>query len=148
MFYRQVRNGETLYISAGEHDLTNGGEGIQEAIVTSYIHHNHNGETLENDIALLRLRKPLELKENVCLVCLPARGSIVRPGKRCQITDYGYTTEAGTAVLRLREANITVVGEKACTRQINNVTEKLFLMPTSSFCAGGEANKDACQVSN
>jgi hypothetical protein len=32
-------------------------------------------------------------------------------------------------------------------RKINSVTEKIFILPASSFCAGGEKGHDACQVS-
>ena len=39
-----------------------------------------------------------------------------------------------------------IVSESECVRQINAVTEKIFIMPASSFCAGGEAGNDACQV--
>lgn len=142
-----MRNGEPVFIRAGEHDLKTGDNGLSEQITTSYIHHNHNADTLENDIALLRLQRPLRLKPSICLVCLPTRGSTVRPGKRCTVTGYGYTSESGPAAYRLREANIPIVAEKQCTARINEVTNRLFIMPTSSFCAGGESGNDACQVS-
>lgn len=29
---------------------------------------------------------------------------------------------------------------------MNAVTEKIFILPASSFCAGGEQGNDACQV--
>lgn len=64
------------------------------AVAAAYIHHNHNGETLENDIALLKLQKPVQLKANICLICLPARGSVVKANKRCTATGYGYNSES------------------------------------------------------
>lgn len=48
--------------------------------------------------------------------------------------------------MRVREADVPIVSEGECVRQINAVTEKIFIMPASSFCAGGEAGNDACQV--
>ena len=39
-----------------------------------------------------------------------------------------------------------IVNDGECVRKINTVTEKIFIMPASSFCAGGEAGHDACQV--
>jgi hypothetical protein len=53
---------------------------------------------------------------------------------------------AGPIPLRVREADVPIVSEGECVRQINAVTEKIFIMPASSFCAGGEAGNDACQV--
>ncbi len=46
----------------------------------------------------------------------------------------------------MREAELPIVGDTECIRKINAVTEKIFILPASSFCAGGEAGNDACQV--
>ncbi len=116
------------------------------------------------DIALLKLQSPVELNEAVCLVCLPARGSKRKPGKRCTVTGYGYKeesesieiylmwnltiifqTKAGPIALKVREASVPVVDDQECTVKINSVTEKLFILPASSFCAGGDNGNDACQ---
>ena len=70
-------------------------DGLQPvAVAAAYIHHNHNGETLENDIALLKLQKPVQLQSNTCLICLPARGSVVQANKRCTATGYGYNSKS------------------------------------------------------
>ena len=39
-----------------------------------------------------------------------------------------------------------IVNDNQCVRKINAVTEKIFILPASSFCAGGEEAHDACQV--
>lgn len=142
-------------------------------VATTYIHHNHNSQTLDNDIALLKLHGQAELREGVCLVCLPARGVNHAAGKRCTVTGYGYMGEgknlisssysgsafiniqmcvrcrviiaAGPIPLRIREAEIPIVSDTECIRKVNAVTEKIFILPASSFCAGGEEGNDACQ---
>lgn len=48
--------------------------------------------------------------------------------------------------MRVREAEIPIVSDTECIRKINAVTEKIFILPASSFCAGGEEGNDACQV--
>ena len=107
----------------GDHDLTQryGSPGAQTLrVATTYIHHNHNSQTLDNDIALLKLHGDAELKEGVCLVrnhnslflaklrfpcypkvnvphtqvCLPARGTSQATGKKCTVTGYGYMGES------------------------------------------------------
>ena len=55
---------------------------------------------------------------------------------------------AGPIPLRVREAQVPVVNDNECVRKINAVTEKIFILPASSFCAGGEEGHDACQVSS
>ena len=63
-------------------------------MATTYIHHNHNSQTLDNDIAILKLHGEADLKEGVCLVCLPARGTSQQAGKKCTVTGYGYMGES------------------------------------------------------
>ena len=99
----------------GDHDLTQryGSPGAQTLrVATTYIHHNHNSQTLDNDIALLKLHGEADLKEGVCLTCLPARGTsqvsqsgqlqlsqllrfyLQATGKKCTVTGYGYMGES------------------------------------------------------
>ena len=92
-----VRAGDAIYVRVGDHDLTQkfGSPGAQTLrVATTYIHHNHNSQTLDNDIALLKLHGEAELKEGVCLVCLPARGISRSAGERCVVTGYGYMGES------------------------------------------------------
>lgn len=91
-----VRSGDAIYVRVGDHDLTRkyGSPGAQTLrVATTYIHHNHNSQTLDNDIALLKLHGQAELRDGVCLVCLPARGVSQTAGKRCTVTGYGYMGE-------------------------------------------------------
>ncbi|XP_034244777.1 protein masquerade isoform X2 [Thrips palmi] len=143
-----VRSGDSIYVRVGDHDLTRkyGSAGAQTLrVATTYIHHNHNSQTLDHDVALLKLHGQAELGGGVCLVCLPARGVGQTAGKRCTVTGYGYMGESGPIPLRVREAEIPIVSDAECIRKINAVTEKIFILPASSFCAGGEAGNDACQ---
>ncbi|XP_045123124.1 protein masquerade-like isoform X2 [Portunus trituberculatus] len=143
-----VRSGDAVYVRVGDHDLTTkfGSPGAQTLrVATTYIHHNHNSQTLDNDIALLKLHAHADLNEGVCLACLPARGVNQVAGSRCTVTGYGYMGEKGPIPLRVREAEMPVVSDNECVRKINAVTEKIFILPASSFCAGGEKGHDACQ---
>lgn len=58
---------------------------------------------------------------------------------------YFCSIKGGPIALRVREANVPVVDDQECTVKINSVTEKLFILPASSFCAGGDEGNDACQ---
>ena len=96
-FFSIVRAGDAIYVRVGDHDLTQkfGSPGAQTLrVATTYIHHNHNSQTLDNDIAILKLHGEADLKEGVCLVCLPARGTSQSAGKRCTVTGYGYMGES------------------------------------------------------
>ena len=96
-FFSIVRAGDAIYVRVGDHDLTQkfGSPGAQTLrVATTYIHHNHNSQTLDNDIAILKLHGEADLKQGVCLVCLPARGTSQSAGKRCTVTGYGYMGES------------------------------------------------------
>ena len=100
-----VRNSEEIFIRVGDHDLQNAQSSPNAQSVkvsTTYIHHNHNGQTLDNDIALLRMETPVDVNESVCLVCLPTRGSTRKPGKLCHVSGYGYTSEGNARVQKKR----------------------------------------------
>ena len=97
VFFSIVRAGDAIYVRVGDHDLTQkyGSPGAQTLrVATTYIHHNHNSQTLDNDIAILKLHGEADLKEGVCLVCLPARGTSQQAEKKCTVTGYGYMGES------------------------------------------------------
>lgn len=99
-----VRSGDAIYVRVGDHDLTTkfGSPGAQTLrVATTYIHHNHNSQTLDNDIALLKLHGHAELREGVCLACLPARGVNQVAGSRCIVTGYGYMGESEYLMARV-----------------------------------------------
>ena len=58
---------------------------------------------------------------------------------------FSLLSSAGPIPLRIRAAPVPVVKDNECVRKINAVTEKVFILPASSFCAGGEEGHDACQ---
>lgn len=132
----------------GQHDL-NATESSATTIQvrTSYVHHNHNGITLDNDIALLRLARDVELDVNpaVCLICLPERNSLAMDtGKRCVVTGYGFEQESGPAALKVRQTELPIVADQDCQNKTSQALGKPFSLPASSFCAGGELGQDAC----
>lgn len=126
LYYSIVRSGDAIYVRVGDHDLTSryelnsyglnnlvekitcdnsryGSPGAQTLrVATTYIHHNHNSQTLDNDIALLKLQGQAELKPGVCIICLPSRGSIPETGRRCTVTGYGYMGESKWTTLSNR----------------------------------------------
>lgn len=62
---------------------------VQEKIsVTEVIpHHWYSEKTLKNDVALLKLQKPITPSLKVNVVCLPeSRKDQIQPGKDCFIT--------------------------------------------------------------
>lgn len=77
-----------------------------------------------------------------------ARSSVSNPDFIVELISINsfFFFSAGPIPLRVREAELPIVSDAECIRKINAVTEKIFILPASSFCAGGEAGNDACQV--
>ena len=55
------------------------------------------------------MQSPIEMSDNICLVCLPARGSNRKPGQRCTVTGYGYVGESESYIffIFLFKTNLT-----------------------------------------
>lgn len=141
-----MKQDATIYVRLGDYDLTDNDKNPSETykVVTTYIHHNHNSKTLDNDIALLKLETKVALSDSVCLVCLPERNSKVEPGKYCTVTGYGYQAQNGPAALKIRQADLPIVDDIDCLNKTNSAADNQFNLPSSSFCAGGESGIDAC----
>lgn len=91
---RLVQNAEPIFVRLEESEAGASDGQQRVAVAAAYIHHNHNPGSLENDIALLKLQKPVQLKSNICLICLPARGSVVQANKRCTASGYAYNADS------------------------------------------------------
>ncbi|XP_055928324.1 uncharacterized protein LOC129959498 isoform X1 [Argiope bruennichi] len=143
-----VKDNQVLFVRAGVTDLKSledNEKGQTVRVLSSFIHHNFNNVNLDNNIALLRLQKPLDFNDNVCVICLPTTGQMPQGSKKCTVSGYGFVSKDGDMSLKIREAQVPIIDDTEC---MNNVTEALtnpFIIPANSFCAGGQGQQDACQ---
>ena len=100
------------------------------------IHELFKPETLNNDIALLKLKTPAALGAGVGLVCLPD-GDESLEGEECDITGWGTTSYGGSQPVYLQEASVPIISNAQCRQAYSGITDNMM-------CAG-EAGKDACQ---
>ncbi|OQR73975.1 hypothetical protein BIW11_09389 [Tropilaelaps mercedesae] len=155
---KYVRNGDTFFIEVGSVDLTARYGHSRKKAWASYIHHNYNENTLDNDIALVKVLNPFNVNSTslsaACTVCLPGKQGSKSPEPaqaqvqafgRCTVTGYGALQEGGPVAMRVRQVELPIVEERACVAQLSSATEKQFKLPASTFCAGGEEGSDACQ---
>ena len=73
-----------MTISIGAHRID--GDGVEYRINKIISHPAYGVAYHRNDIALLRLVKPVKLDSKVGTVCFPLKGSRVAPGTRCWIS--------------------------------------------------------------
>ena len=124
----------------GEHSLSNSSGREQEIGFSEvHIHPDFNYLTFENDFALLKLDTQATLNEFVNTVSLVSSSSSL-VGTSSVITGWGATYYGGEVVDSLREANVSVLADTACS----NYGAAFF---SGSMLCGGtiDGSKDTCQ---
>ncbi|CAH1140256.1 unnamed protein product [Phyllotreta striolata] len=138
-----------LTVRAGEWDTKSLDEPIphQDASVgEALIHPNFHSRSLRNDIALLFLAAPLELRENVGVICLPPQGFSL-DSAMCTAGGWGKDTfKRGKHSSILKKVDLPLVERSRCLTALKKTRLGAFYKLHSSFiCAGGEENKDTCK---
>lgn len=112
-----------------------------------FIHGNYKGGEYLNDIALLQLEQPLELRPFVRTVCLPKmeEGDLATSDKHGIATGWGVTRAVMPGEISdfskiLKHASFKIQNDELCS----NSTGYPF-NSTVMFCAGdGQGKSDAC----
>ncbi|XP_014467233.1 PREDICTED: trypsin-1-like [Dinoponera quadriceps] len=129
-----------LSLGLGMHDIERADEGILAEVDKVIIHEDFESDYIHdtNDIALIRLKAPVQFNENVKPVCLPHKGSDYT-GHNAQVIGWGRVTTKGDASRFLRQATLKIMSHERCrnTSFGEHVT-------TSMICAYND-DTDACQ---
>jgi secreted trypsin-like serine protease len=132
-----------LVVVAGTNKLGMGGtrHNVERIIVNK----DYNKATSDNDIALLQLRQPLSLNNNVKAIPLATsgtEGNLLKKDSPLVVTGWGATTEGGHSVRDLRFVEVPYVERDTCNRPLaydGRITKNMI-------CAGVDAGgKDSCQ---
>ncbi|XP_053241219.1 transmembrane protease serine 3 [Podarcis raffonei] len=105
-------------------------------------HKNYKPKTMKNDIALIRLAKPLALNGNIEPICLPNYGEHFPEGKMCWISGWGAAEEGGDTSEILNYAGVPLISNKVCNhREVYG-----GIVASSMLCAGYlQGGIDTCQ---
>ncbi|KAH8400947.1 hypothetical protein KR009_001969 [Drosophila setifemur] len=116
---------------------------IQRWVSRVKIHELYNPYNVDNDIAILRLNKPVDV-ENPHLrpICLPIQSHSF-DHELAIVTGWGSQKEGGYAADSLREVEVMVIPQEECR---SNTTYKPGQITDNMMCAGYivEGGKDAC----
>ncbi|XP_076832527.1 transmembrane protease serine 5 isoform X2 [Brachyhypopomus gauderio] len=104
---------------------------------------NYNHRSHDNDIALVKLRTPLNFSDTIRPVCLPQYNHEFPGGTQCWISGWGYTHPDNVHIPdTLKEAPVPLISSKTCNSSCmynGEVTPRML-------CAGyAEGKVDACQ---
>ncbi|KZC12025.1 Serine proteinase stubble, partial [Dufourea novaeangliae] len=139
-----------IRIRAGEWDMQTENEILphQERNVQKVIiHENYHAGALRNDVALLILTEPVEIAENVDIVCLPEYNT-VHDESRCFASGWGTDKfgKEGQYQIILKKIELPIVLHDRCQSMLRETRlGKYFHLHESFICAGGEPGKDTCK---
>ncbi|XP_028642955.1 serine protease 42 [Grammomys surdaster] len=103
---------------------------------------------VKNDIALLKLRHPVNFTANIYPVCIPSETFHVKAGTKCWVTGWGKpdpgAPEVPTEILQEVEQNVILYEE--CNEMLKKATSRSTdIVKRGMICAYKEQGKDACQ---
>ncbi|XP_066916917.1 trypsin-2-like [Clytia hemisphaerica] len=128
-------------IYLGEHDIRSKSGNEQKMEVAEIIMHpGYKYGDVDNDMALIRLKKKASFNTYVRPACFPDSSVKFPSGEECYVTGWGALRTGGSSPRILQQAKIPLVPQHECQRAMGNDITK------NMFCAG-YANKriDSCQ---
>ena len=141
----QWRSPNQLLLTLGDHYLDIQfpvSEPLETRVRVSEIkgHAGYDPSSMNNDIAVLKLVSPLDLSvyTPVCLAESSEDNSF--DGNTAQVYGWGSTSEGSSMSPVLMVVSVPVVSNDVCSYAMNEY------ITNGKICAGGELNKDACQV--
>lgn len=143
------RSAESLNVRLGEWDTQTTNEILPHSdheVEEIIIHPDFVSSNLYNDVALLVLKSPPELRAHINTICLPPKNHKLDT-QTCFATGWGASkfNQKGAYRVNLKKLGLPVVQLSQC--QDNLRATKLgprFRIHSSFMCAGGEPDVDTC----
>lgn len=111
------------------------------------VHPHFYAGALFNDIAFLILNEPVDIAENVDVICLPPADAVVDQTK-CLASGWGKDVfgKEGKYQVILKKIELPIVNRDKCQEDLRKTRlGKYFELHDSFICAGGEQGKDTCK---
>jgi len=134
-------------IVAGAHELTNQAEGEQTVEYEDWVNHeDFDPKTLENDISVMKLAKPIKFGKTTQPACLPQAGEKLPEGTPGLVAGWGNTEEGSKQALKLQQLIVPVIPNTKCGEYYKKAEPPKTINEKIMLCAGyHEGGRDACQ---
>ncbi|BES99715.1 Trypsin [Nesidiocoris tenuis] len=132
-----------MYVTIGEHNLAVKDENeVRLRVRKSVIHPDYDPDTVNNDVALLKLPRVSSMVDlQARVVCLPRPWQALPTRQLCTILGWGKRgngDSSGTDILQ--EAQVPIVSSQACGRVYES-----SIVTSNMFCAGyKKGRRDTC----
>lgn len=114
-------------------------EGNRLDIVGYTVHPQYNPNTLEHDLAIIKLKTPVDIAP--AQIALQSDAALYQPGAPAFILGWGFTDPALPILpTKLQQAQVPVVSDDVCSEELG----RLFL-PESMMCAGIKSTSSSAQ---
>jgi len=136
--YRRESIPSFFKITVGEHDRSKREGSEEDYTVEKVIRHpQYDTRHLNNDIALLKLNRPVTFNKYVQPACLPSQDPPV--GSQCYITGWGKTHHPGSMTTVLQQGLLPVVSNYRCDAKNYR---SLGIHVTEDMVCGGSGGTD------
>lgn len=136
-YMNNISSLDAIKVLIGVHSVE---ETAPNAKIESLIIHEEykrTGQALFNDIALVKLAKPLTFNAFSRPICLPSR--LMTSFDNLTVAGWGFIREEGPTSLVLKEVALPYIPNHICEDFHGEV------ITSSMVCAGGNQNQDSCQ---
>jgi len=138
----------THLVAAGEHDVQADVETkkAQAIKVTVIAHPQYNKDTIDNDIAILKLEKDITFNSNVVPACLPTDKSKTYAGQTAVVSGWGATSFQGPGSSVLKETTLKILADSdpICIKGANEIGKWAGKVAPGKLCAYKKGT-DSCQ---
>ncbi|KAL3886432.1 hypothetical protein ACJMK2_026424 [Sinanodonta woodiana] len=134
-------SGDYWTVALGVHDMSQMyTANIHRTSVIS-VHGSYDSQTNENDIAMMKLDRPVDLSGmHIRPACLPSESADFT-NRVCTVTGWGATHTGGSSTRYMLEVDVPIISNDMCEYYLGRGT-----VHYSNICAGyTQGGKDACQ---
>lgn len=130
-----------IRVILGDHDqtITTESAAIMRAVTAVIRHGQFDSDSYDNDIALLKLRKPVNFSRIIKPVCLPPP-KVDPAGKQGLVVGWGRTSEGGQLPAVVQEVQVPILSLNQC-RGMKYRASRI----TGNMICAGKASTDSCQ---
>ncbi|CAG9865503.1 unnamed protein product [Phyllotreta striolata] len=129
-----------IRVILGDHDASTTTEipAMMRAVSSIIRHKSFDADTFNHDIALLKLRKPVEFTKQIRPVCLPKTGD--PSGRTGTVVGWGRTSEGGMLPTVVQEVEVPILTQAQC----KGMKYRASRITNYMLCAG-KGTQDSCQ---
>eukprot|EP00095_Tigriopus_kingsejongensis_P012216 maker-scaffold927_size80360-snap-gene-0.28 protein:Tk12216 transcript:maker-scaffold927_size80360-snap-gene-0.28-mRNA-1 annotation:"serine proteinase" len=133
---------DQITIRVGEYDFKEKEESLSSDFQVESInsHADYSSRTFENDIAIIKLDKPITRNRSVYPICLPTPERDYT-NTRANVVGWGTIYFGGPTATKLQEISIRVWDNQQCAANYGKLNRDV----TNSMMCAGDDGKDACQ---